>query len=90
MTIGCDMPHVPHALLTRVTAQTPSYCCDAPILGNWPAALSGHLLAYLNTANDRSVRRWAASIDAVAITSPVAVANVNTPADLEALSAYIR
>jgi molybdopterin-guanine dinucleotide biosynthesis protein A len=35
LTIGCDMPDVPEALVERLVATLPSYCADAPILGHW-------------------------------------------------------
>ncbi|HEU4960279.1 MAG TPA: molybdenum cofactor guanylyltransferase [Sphingomonas sp.] len=49
LTIGCDMPHIPAELIGALIARTSAYCCDAPILGCWPAStiksLDRHLSA---------------------------------------------
>ena len=115
LTIGCDMPGVPSALLAALVERRPAWCADAPVLGCWPvAALSGlRVLLHASSRHpgaswglpDReescregpslswgdgargersalSIRRWAATIGARAIPSPVPLRNVNTPADL--------
>ncbi len=85
MTIACDMPHLPDGLLAALACHAPSYCPDAPVLGHWPTALAEPLLAHLETAPNRSVRRWADSIGASAIPAEHGIPNINTPADLAAL-----
>lgn len=85
LTIGCDMPLVPAALLAALARSAPACCGDAPVLGHWPAALGRALATRLATADERSVRRWAAEIGATIMPAPAALANVNTPADLRAL-----
>lgn len=85
LTIGCDMPQVPRSLIEALLRREPSYCPDAPVLGLWPAALGAHLLAYLETGPDRSVRGWARSIGALPMPAAMPLANVNTPADLLAI-----
>jgi molybdopterin-guanine dinucleotide biosynthesis protein A len=90
LTIGCDMPGVPEALLAELIARAPAFCSDAPILGCWPvgaapglaARLAGHRAGVKDGA--LSIRRWAESIEAAAVPAPVALFNVNTPADLPA------
>ncbi|MDB5695439.1 MAG: molybdenum cofactor guanylyltransferase [Sphingomonas bacterium] len=84
VTIGCDMPRVPIALLTALLRRAPAYCSDAPVLGHWPAALGAQLLGWLER-EDRSVRGWARRIGALPIASPVPLGNVNTQEDLLAL-----
>lgn len=85
LTIGCDMPTVSAELIGALLARAPAYCTDAPVLGHWAAALGAQLLAHIEAAPDRSVRRWARSVGALPIASPMPLANVNTLADLEAL-----
>jgi molybdopterin-guanine dinucleotide biosynthesis protein A len=90
LTIGCDMPGVPDALLDALIAAAPAYCSDAPILGCWPVAaadglaerLGGHEAGVKDGA--LSIRRWAESIGATAVPAPGPLRNVNTPADLPA------
>ena len=85
LTIGCDMPRLPSALLDALLRRAPSYCADAPILGHWPAALADDVLAHIAASDRRSVRGWARSIGALPIRSPEPLANINTPQDLVAL-----
>ena len=84
LTVACDMPRVPSELLTALLRRAPAFCADAPVLGHWPAALAGDLLAWL-AGDDRSVRGWALGVGALPIPSPVPLANINTQADLLAL-----
>jgi molybdopterin-guanine dinucleotide biosynthesis protein A len=44
LTIGCDMPRVPEELMKTLSATSPSYCADAPILGHWDANAADALL----------------------------------------------
>lgn len=89
LTIGCDMPDVPAALIGRLlAARAPAFCADAPILGLWPVALAPALVERLADgvpgARDgrRSIRRWAADVGATPVAAGTPLANVNTPADL--------
>lgn len=82
LTIGCDMPDVPQALLAELIAACPSFAADAPILGCWPSHLAGALDDHLAAGDDRSIRRWARAIEAAALRWHTPLANVNTPADL--------
>lgn len=90
LTIGCDMPEVPDALLDTLIAAAPAYCADAPILSCWPVAAAGGLAerlgGYTTGVKDGalSIRRWAESIAATAVPAPGPLRNVNTPADLPA------
>ena len=85
LTIGCDMPRVPTALIWALLRRAPAFCSDAPVLGHWPATLAPQLLAWVD-GEDRSVRGWAREIGALPIESPVPLGNINTPADLDALT----
>ena len=84
LTIACDMPRVPTALIWALLRRAPAYCSDAPVLGHWPAALGDQLARWIE-GEDRSMLGWAREIGAIPITSPVPLGNINTPADLEAL-----
>ncbi len=82
LTVGCDMPRLPSALLDALLQRAPSYCTDVPILGHWPAACGAQLLAHVEASSRRSVLGWAHAIGALPIASPEPIANVNTPRDL--------
>ena len=84
LTIACDMPRVPTALIWALLRRAPAYCTDAPVLGHWPASLAAELLTFVE-GEDRSVRHWTREIGALPIESPVPLGNVNTPEDLLAL-----
>lgn len=84
LTIGCDMPRVPTALIWALLRRAPAYCSDAPVLAHWPAELGAQLLKWIE-GDDRSVRRWVQEIGALPIASPVPLGNVNRPEDLLAL-----
>ena len=85
LTLPCDMPGLPAALLDALLRRAPSYCSEAPVIGHWPAKLAPELLTHLAISERRSVTGWARAIGALPIASPVPLANVNTPADLAAL-----
>ena len=85
LTIACDMPQVPGALIAALAQHAPAYCADVPVLGHWPTAAGAHLLCHLDASTDRSVRRWAQAIGAVPIKAQGPIPNVNTQADLAAL-----
>lgn len=85
LTIACDMPRLPEGLIADLLRRAPAWCIDAPVLGHWPASLAAPLMAYLEEGGDRSVRRWARSVGALPVASPVPIPNVNTLADLAAL-----
>ena len=88
LTIGCDMPRVPAALIADLIARAPAYCADAPILGCWHADAAEMLAARLdgNVGGTKSaalsIRRWADAVGATALPAPAPLFNVNTPADL--------
>ena len=88
LTIGCDMPRVPPALIADVIAGAPAYCGDAPILGCWRAdaaeMLAARLDGYVSGTKSAalSIRRWADAVGATAVPAPEPLFNVNTPADL--------
>ncbi|WP_199857294.1 molybdenum cofactor guanylyltransferase [Sphingomonas sp. EC-HK361] len=86
LTMGCDTPVVPPALLKRLLAEDAAWCTDNPVIGFWPVRSAGEALAYAASDPKRSVRGWASSIGAVGIAWP-GIANLNTPDDLARLEA---
>lgn len=85
LTIACDTPHLPPAILAALLDHPIAYAAEAPTVARWPAALADALDAHLAGGGDRSIRRWAASVGAVAVAPGEIVSNINTPADLLAL-----
>lgn len=85
LTIACDMPRLPDGLVEALLRRAPSCCVEAPVVGAWPAALGAQLMAYVDEAPDRSVRRWARAVGALPIVAGRPIANVNTREDLMAL-----
>ena len=87
VTIGCDIPVLPRDLVTRLgAAGRPSFLAAMPIVGYWPSDLAGRLDDHLASGVERSMRGWARVADAIAIALPADLPNINTPADLAALS----
>lgn len=86
LTVPCDTPRLPAALLQALLRRAPSYCSDAPVIGLWPVALAPALIARLHADDaDRSVRGWAREVGALPIAAEAPLANVNRPEDLMAL-----
>ena len=96
VTIGCDMPRVPGALIEALLRRAPAYCVGSPVLGHWPVSAFDPLrdllrvprLASRDSKGGKtgpSIRSWAQAVGAIPIDSPQPIANVNTPADLLAL-----
>lgn len=82
VTIGCDTPSVPFALIGELAAGPGSaYVADIPVLGGWPAALASELDAFVASDDKRSVRGWATVANARAI-SAAPIPNINAPGDL--------
>jgi molybdopterin-guanine dinucleotide biosynthesis protein A len=85
LTLGCDTPLVPEALLADLAArETPALLDDLPVIGIWPTSLSPLLEDFVVTDPRRSVRGWAARCGAVGVAAGP-LANINTPADLDRL-----
>ena len=88
LTSGCDLPDLPPDLVARL-APAPAVVRGQPLLGLWPSKLATALLAYLDRTEDRSMRGWIAAAEAASRDVGV-IANINRPADLDALSAVRR
>lgn len=87
LTAGCDTPRLPPDLLHQLTAPSPAFVRDLPVIGLWPVDLADALDQQLAGSADRSIGRWARSIGAEPVDLAAAVPNINTPGDLRALVA---
>ncbi len=85
LTIPCDTPSLPEALVAALLRRAPSYCSDAPVIGHWPSDLADAIVDHMAQDARRSVRGWAQQIGALPIATSERIANVNTPEDLAAL-----
>lgn len=97
MMVPCDAARFPADLVARLhagrgaapAAYAQSRGHDHPTIGLWSASLAPVLDAWLSVERpprERSVRRWGASVGAIAVPLPDgSIANVNTTADLAAL-----
>ncbi len=87
VTVGCDMPSLPRDLVARLRAAAGSSFLDAtPVVGFWPSSLAALLDEHLASGVERSMRSWAKKSAATAVVLPGDLPNINTPADLAALS----
>ncbi|TKD51051.1 molybdenum cofactor guanylyltransferase [Sphingomonas baiyangensis] len=86
LTIACDMPRVPEALVASLTAMPgAAYVRQSPVMGRWPVAAFASLERWLEHGDDRSVVGWAHSIGAATVEADGDLPNVNRPGDLSAL-----
>jgi molybdenum cofactor guanylyltransferase len=88
---ACDIPLIPRAVLDELIGQ--DRCCyvaDTPVIGLWPCSLANDLSWWLERGGNRSVRAWAASVDAVPVAFPLPIDNVNRPEDLQRLQTVRR
>ena len=86
VTIGCDTPSVPFALIKQLADERgPVFVADLPVLGGWPAALAADLDAFMANDARRSVRGWAEVAGAVPIPAAT-IPNINAPEDFMGLA----
>lgn len=86
LTIGCDMPRVPHNLIEIMAGHAPAVLLGQRLVGLWPARLAPVLDAYLGQSEDRSIRGWMRHVGAREVPCAAYIANVNSAADLAALA----
>lgn len=84
LTCGCDVPVLPSDLAERLAGG--GYLAEMPVVGLWRVGLAAGLDAWLAESDDRSVRCWANAAGVRRVTLGAPVVNLNTPADLAALS----
>ncbi|MFM9977395.1 MAG: molybdenum cofactor guanylyltransferase [Sphingomonadaceae bacterium] len=85
LTSACDIPVLPSDLRHRLVP-LPATVRGQPLVAIWPSALADALDAHLAQATDFSMRHWIAQSGAQRIAFVEPVPNINTPADLAALS----
>ena len=87
LSAPCDLPGIPDELLRNLlTQQGPAIFAGNPIIGLWPAALAPQLARHLAETEDRSMRAWATRCGAVLVGKGLTLPNINTSADLQALT----
>ena len=79
-----DSPGLPNDL-PGLLDPAPAYLADQPVIGLWPVQGEAVIAAILNGDGRHSMRAFAEAINARAVMSPNLPANVNYPADLDAL-----
>ena len=86
LTIPGDTPDLPVDLAERLAEiGAPVFVRGCPVIGLWPSSCADMLIEHLMQSEDRSMRGWARTIDARALTLADPIPNVNFPDDLAAL-----
>lgn len=87
LSIGCDTPRLPIALIDRLCAGSGArFLRQAPIIGYWPVALAADLSRHLDHARDRAVYRWASGVGAEGLDAGEDLPNINRIGDLARLA----
>ena len=71
------------ASLVLALTPGPAVTQGQPLLGGWPAAMAGTLVAYLQKGGDLAMRSWIAEAGARRVAAGE-IANINTRAELVA------
>lgn len=82
LSAGCDTLPILPDLAARLAGADPAYVAGHFLLGWWPARLAALLDTHLEQTDDRSMRGWIAKCDAMAVSLPVTLYNLNTSGDL--------
>ncbi len=86
LSLPCDTPHVPDALLANLCRSKGAACAAAcPVIGCWPVGLGEALEQHLASGGRRAVHAWVEIIDAAAVEGFEMVVNINSTADLDKL-----
>jgi molybdopterin-guanine dinucleotide biosynthesis protein A len=85
LSCGVDSVGLPENLLALL-GQAPAFLADQPVVGLWPATALETLEAILTGEGRHSMQVFAAAIGARPVALTRQPANVNTPADLDALA----
>jgi molybdopterin-guanine dinucleotide biosynthesis protein A len=83
LTSGCDLPALPEGLLALLSPAD-AMLRGQPTIGLWRSEQADALAEWIEASADRSIRAWADRIGARRVAYAGEIANVNTPADLEA------
>lgn len=85
LTSACDTPEVPGYLAEALAGDRPAILEGQPLFGYWPTALAHSIDQYLKAGCSLAVCDWADWARARRVRLEVEIANINTPADLDAL-----
>ncbi|AIT79697.1 molybdenum cofactor guanylyltransferase [Novosphingobium pentaromativorans] len=85
LTCGVDVAALPDNLLELLGA-APACLVDQPVIGLWPASASMAIEALLHSDEKHSMLRFADKIGARKVKAGKSIPNINTPADLSAIS----
>jgi len=81
LSSGCDVPNLPSNLVNQLAGEGAAIVSDQPVVGFWPAELSGRCDAFLKT-NRRALFGFADYINARRVEVSPALVNINAPDDL--------
>ena len=81
LSSGCDVLGLPTDL-TQMLRSGPAILDDLPVVGIWPVGLAGTLVDWLAEPGNRSVYRFADSVNARRVAMPASITNVNRASDL--------
>jgi molybdopterin-guanine dinucleotide biosynthesis protein A len=84
LSCGVDCPLLPENL-PALLAPAPACLAEQPVIGLWPADAVTAIEEILHSTRRHSMRALAEAVGARMVTLPVAVPNVNSVADLQAL-----
>ncbi|AZI36377.1 molybdopterin-guanine dinucleotide biosynthesis protein A [Caenibius tardaugens NBRC 16725] len=84
LSCGVDSLHLPPHL-PQLLAPAPAYLASQPVIGLWPVEAADMLETILTGEGKHSMLAFAEAIGARAVDPGTPPANVNTPADLDAL-----
>jgi molybdopterin-guanine dinucleotide biosynthesis protein A len=95
LSVPADVLPLPDQLVTWLAAASEgntraTVVNGQHLLGLWPATLASHLDRHLAADNNRSLRGWIITSNAVAVDLPVAFYNINTHQDLEQLRSRVK
>lgn len=85
LSLPCDMPHIPDALLLTLLGQpTSAYLLSCPVIGIWTVDDRGALQSFMAAGLSRSMRGWGDAIGATPIPGFDHLPNINHLSDLVA------
>ena len=82
LSLPCDTPDVPEALLEDLCRSNGAYAAASPVIGLWPTVDGERLEAWLAEGRPKAVRAWAEANGYVAVASGP-ILNINRIADMQ-------
>ena len=81
LSSGCDAFNLPVDLASNLAGEGPAIAQSQPVIGLWPAALSGTLDAFLANGG-RALYGFAERVEARSVQFDPPIANMNSPEDV--------